>query len=316
MIWRRLLGNLGDNVADELDERAEPAQEVVVNHPVPIVDMREVHQLHPYTAASTSGSSRRRRIGVVAEQNRRRVEVVQGLLLEPRLELPQLRQDAALPSVHRGGERAVQAVAAARGHVAAEHAADPGGVDPLQLRPVRAPHGAAPGIDHPDAGDAEAEERAGGLAVLGEALGDVGVRGSRRPRAGADLDVGDAGGREAREEVVEDDVRVGRAAGAGWGREEAGAVEAREEGAPDPGRDGRVRGERGVEGGLVLPALPGLEGLVEEPLAVDERAQLVGGRAVPRHLVLRRAQVGGHGGGGGGGGGWWRWRGIRREEAF
>lgn len=46
-------------------------------------------------------------------------------------------------------------------------------------------------------------------------------------------------GTEAREEVVEDDVRVGRAAGAGWGREEAGAVEAREEGAPDPGRTAR-----------------------------------------------------------------------------
>jgi len=76
------------------------------------------------------------------------------------------------------------------------------------------------------------------------------------------------------------------------GGEEPRAVEPREEGVPDAGRDGGVRGERLVEGELLLPAVPGLERLVEEAGAVDERTQLVGGGAVAGDLVLRRAEVG------------------------
>jgi hypothetical protein len=56
----------------------------------------------------------------------------------------------------------------------------------------------------------------------------------------------------------------------------------------------------------VLPAVPGLERLVEEAGAVYDWAQFAGGGAVACDLVLRRAEVG-HGGGGegtvGGGGG-------------
>jgi hypothetical protein len=76
------------------------------------------------------------------------------------------------------------------------------------------------------------------------------------------------------------------------GGEEARAVVPREEGVPDAARDGRVGGERLVEGGLVLAAVVGLERLVEEAGAVDERAEIVGGGAVAGHLVLRRAEVG------------------------
>ena len=210
----------------------------------------------------------------------------QSLLLEPRLELAQLRQYSPFPAIHRGGERAVRPLAGNGRHVAPEHAADAGGVERLQLRALRAPHG-APGGDDPDAGDAEAEEDAGGPAVLGEALGDVGLRRARRPRDGADLDVGDGGRLEAREEVVEDEVRV-RVPGARLGGEEARAVEPREEGVPDAGRDGGVGGEGLVEGALLLPAVPGLERLVEE---VDEPAELVDGGAVACDLALGRAEV-------------------------
>jgi hypothetical protein len=66
----------------------------------------------------------------------------------------------------------------------------------------------------------------------------------------------------------------------------------REEGVPDAARDGRVGGERLVEGGLVLPAVTGLERLVEEAGAINERTKLIGGGAVAGDLVLRRAEVG------------------------
>jgi hypothetical protein len=149
----------------------------------------------------------------------------------------------------------------------------------------------APPTNDPDAGDAKSEDDAGASAVLGEALGDIGLRRAGRPGECADLDVDDGGCVEAGEKIVEDEVGV-RVVGPRCGGEEARAVEPREEGVPDAARDGRVGGERLVEGGLVLAAVVGLERLVEEAGAVDERAEIVGGGAVAGHLVLRRAEVG------------------------
>ena len=54
--------------------------------------------------------------------------------------------------------------------------------------------------------------------------------------------------------------------------EESRAVEPGEEGVSDAGWDGGVGGERLIEGDLVLPTVAGLERLVEEAGAVDERA--------------------------------------------
>ena len=70
-------------------------------------------------------------------------------------------------------------------------------------------------------------------------LGDVGLRRARRPRDGADRDVGDAGRLKPREVVVEDEVRM-RLPGPRPGGEESRAVEPPEEGVPDAGRDGGV----------------------------------------------------------------------------
>lgn len=84
---RLRLRSLWNNVRNELDQRAEPAQEVVVNHPITLGHMGKVHQLHCYptpTSACCDCSS------IIAQKNRRRVEVEQSLLLEPRLELAQL----------------------------------------------------------------------------------------------------------------------------------------------------------------------------------------------------------------------------------
>ena len=72
------------------------------------------------------------------------------------------------------------------------------------------------------------------------------------------------------------------------GGEESRAVEPGEEGVSDAGRDDGVGGECLIEGDLVLPTVAGLERLVEEAGAVDERAQLAGGGTVAGDLVLRR----------------------------
>jgi hypothetical protein len=84
-------------------------------------------------------------------------------------------------------------------------------------------------------------------------------------------------------------------------------VEPGEEGVSDAGRDGGVGGERLIEGDLVLPTVAGLERLVEEAGAVDERAQLAGGGAVADDLVLRRVEVGHGMGTMGARGDGWRW---------
>jgi hypothetical protein len=89
------------------------------------------------------------------------------------------------------------------------------------------------------------------------------------------------------------------------GGEESRVVEPGEEGVSDAGRDGGVGEERLIEGDLVLPTVTGLERLVEEAGAVDERAQLAGGGAVAGDLVLRwgggRTWYGDYGSKG------WRW---------
>jgi hypothetical protein len=91
------------------------------------------------------------------------------------------------------------------------------------------------------------------------------------------------------------------------GGEESRAVEPGEEGVSDADRDGGVGGERLIEGDLVLPTVTGLERLVEEAGAVDERAQLAGGGAVTGDLVLRWVEVGHGMGTMGARGDGWRW---------
>jgi len=72
---RLRLRDLWNNVRNELDQRAEPAQEVVVNHPITLGHMGKVHQLHPHptlTSACCNCTS------IIAQKNRRRVEVELG----------------------------------------------------------------------------------------------------------------------------------------------------------------------------------------------------------------------------------------------
>lgn len=253
--------------------------------------MSKIYKLHP----DTTGSPDRpgcRRILLVDQQDGDGVEVEERLLLEPRLDLLQLRHDAIRAAVDDGCEGTIGLLVRRRRICGDKLPQDPPrllhGVNP-DAGSKRAPEGisARPRILDLDAGDAEAEGGAGALAVPGDALVEVVVGRVRGPGAGADLEVDDGGGAEGGEEVIEGEVRA--RAGAVGGGEEVGAMEGRKEGA-DGGRYGGVGGEGGVEGELRVAATVSLEGLVEKATAVDQGTELAVLGAMAPNLVLRWLQ--------------------------
>lgn len=265
----------------------------MIDDSLPLHHMSEIHKLHtdPRGFPSLLPRGCNSRILLIHQQDRCGVEVEQSLLLEPRLELHQLREDAVRPAVDGGREGAI-GLLIGRGRIGRnELPQDPAHVLD-HVPPHRGPGGApervgARRILDLDARHAKAEGDAGALAVLDDALLEVVFGAVGGPRAAADLEIDERGRAEAGEEVVEGE--MGARAGGIRGREDEGAVEAREEG-EDMGRDGRVREQGGVEGDLGVAPAVALEWLVKDAAAIDQRTQLPVLGPVARHLVLRRLQ--------------------------
>lgn len=197
LILLQPLMRIRKHLGNELDQRAQPSEEIVINHPVPFDHVREIHHLHPRPPLPL----------LEHHHHRRRVEMIDRLILEPRFQLEQLSQHPLRPPVHLLSQSTVQIVAVR--HEPPQDPPDVGRGELPDVIPARLPAVAAAGsaVDL-EAGDAESEGEAGGLAVLLDALLEVGLGVGRGPGAGPDLEVDDGGSGEVGGDVLEDEVGV------------------------------------------------------------------------------------------------------------